>query len=107
VDGEVQNGRRSIRKNQLSCRVADDHIITICSVDVPKKVEFPRGSVIQRTTMELPRDELERMIFFEDARKRAEMDHEENPEDAQVPRMNACSSRFSDIFHELTSFSRF
>ena len=82
-------------------------IITICSVDVPKKVEFPRGSVIQRTTMELPRDELERMIFFEDARKRAEMDHEENPEDAQVPRMNACSSRFSDIFHELTSFSRF
>lgn len=66
-----------------------------------------RGSVIQRTTMELPRDELERMIFFEDARKRAEMDHEENPEDAQVPRMNACSSRFSDIFHELTSFSRF
>lgn len=24
------------------------------------------------------------MIFFEDARKRAEMDHEENPEDAQV-----------------------
>ena len=46
-------------------------------------------------------------LFFEDARKRAEMDHEENPEDAQVPRMNACSSRFSDIFHELTSFSRF
>jgi hypothetical protein len=104
-------GRNTIVLNFTLEREFDNYIymiiITICSVDVPKKVEFPRGSVIQRTTMELPRDELERMIFFEDARKRAEMDHEENPEDAQVPRMNACSSRFSDIFHELTSFSRF
>ena len=104
-------GRNTIVLNFTLEREFDNYIymiiITICSVDVPKKVEFQRGSVIQRTTMELPRDELERMIFFEDARKRAEMDHEENPEDAQVPRMNACSSRFSDIFHELTSFSRF
>lgn len=32
----------------------------------------------------LPREEVERMLFFEDARARAEMEHKTNPNDAQV-----------------------
>ena len=32
----------------------------------------------------LPREEVERMIFFEDARARAEAEHRQNPHDAQV-----------------------
>ena len=34
--------------------------------------------------MELPKEELDRMMFFEEARKRAEADHKANPTDAQV-----------------------
>lgn len=34
--------------------------------------------------MELPKEELERMMFFEEARQRAEADHKANPTDAQV-----------------------
>jgi hypothetical protein len=34
--------------------------------------------------MELPKEELERMMFFEEARLKAEMDHKANPKDAQV-----------------------
>ena len=32
----------------------------------------------------LPREEVERMLFFEDARARAEAEHKQNPKDAQV-----------------------
>lgn len=32
----------------------------------------------------LPREEVERMLFFEDARARAEIEHGQNPKDAQV-----------------------
>ena len=32
----------------------------------------------------LPREELERMMFFEEARQKAEADHKANPKDAQV-----------------------
>lgn len=34
--------------------------------------------------MELPREELERMMFFEEARQKAEVDHKASPKDAQV-----------------------
>lgn len=47
--------------------------------------------------MELPRDELERMIFFEEARQRAELDHKENPLDPQVPLGEPFARRFKNM----------
>jgi tetratricopeptide (TPR) repeat protein len=35
-------------------------------------------------SVELPKEELERMVFFEEARKLAESDHDKDPADAQV-----------------------
>ena len=55
--------------------------------------------------MELPRDELERMLFFEEARQRAELDHKENPLDPQVRLGEPFARRFKNMILTSTSDS--
>ena len=40
--------------------------------------------MVTMNQMELPKEALDHMMFFEEARKRAEADHKANPTDAQV-----------------------
>lgn len=55
---------------------------------------------LNMTPVELPREELERMIFFEEACQRAESDHDKDPTDAQVG-----SRPFIDTFPGKHKFS--
>ena len=66
-------------------------------VDRRTPVIAHQGTMVTMNQMELPKEELDRMMFFEEARKRAEADHKANPRTRRcIPRPNATRSARSN-----------